>query len=259
MDSNIHKFKEELKELVKKGQLLMYRMALDLKITSAKTDEEERLKLKLPSFKEGYEQWYSLAIQVIKQVLPDRVQDFKIQYRDEKRKEINGLTYSISDYITGVSTSRAGRILEDGKAAFPKFEQQLNILKAVETRMESSLYDMVEILQANFFDDELEAAKELNKKGFGRGAGAVAGVVLEKHLANVCSKHGIKTTKKHPAINDYNQMLKDGEVIDTPTWRFIQHLGDLRNLCDHNKDRDPKKEEVDDLIAGVSKIIRSLF
>ena len=50
MDSNIHKFKEELKELVKKGQLLMYRMALDLKITSAKTDEEEHLKLKTSIF-----------------------------------------------------------------------------------------------------------------------------------------------------------------------------------------------------------------
>ena len=54
-------------------------------------------------------------------------------------------------------------------------------------------------------------------------------------------------------------MLKDNDVIDTPTWRFIQHLGDLRNLCDHNKDRVPKKEEVDDLIAGVVKIIKTIF
>jgi len=54
-------------------------------------------------------------------------------------------------------------------------------------------------------------------------------------------------------------MLKNGSVIDTPMWRFIQHLGDIRNLCDHNKDRDPTKEEVEDLISGVQKVIKTLF
>jgi len=54
-------------------------------------------------------------------------------------------------------------------------------------------------------------------------------------------------------------MLKDNNVIDTATWRFIQHLGDLRNLCDHNKDRDPKKEEVDDLLNGVSKATKTIY
>jgi hypothetical protein len=161
--------------------------------------------------------------------------------------------------MIGLQTTRGGIVLTDAKSAFPKFEQQLNILKSAEARLESSLYDMVEILQADFFDDELEAAKELNKKGFVRGAGAVAGVVLEKHLGHVCSKHGLKSARKRPTINDYNQILKDSDVIDTPTWRFIQHLGDLRNLCDHNKDREPKKEEVEDLMTGVSKTIKTLF
>lgn len=37
-------------------------------------------------------------------------------------------------------------------------------------------------------------------------------------------------TKKNPTINDYNQQLKDSDIIDTTTWCFIQHLADLRNL-----------------------------
>ena len=117
---------------------------------------------------------------------------------------------------------------------------------------------MVEIVQADLFDNELDAAQELNRKGFVRGAGAIAGVVLEKHLGHVFSKHGLKTRKKVPSINDYNQLLKDNSVIDTATWRFIQHLGDLRNLCNHIKDREPTIEEVNDLIEGVSKITKTL-
>lgn len=72
-------------------------------------------------------------------------------------------------------------------------------------------------MQAEIFDNEIDSALELLKKGFIRGAGAIAGVILEKHLGHVCLKHGLKTRKKHPTINDYNHMLKDGDVIYTPT------------------------------------------
>lgn len=258
MKSNVKKFKEELKKLIEDGQLLLYSMGLDLGVVDENTEKELK-KMKLPSFKDEYEKWYSISMQVIKQVMPDRLDDFKRQYRDEKRKNTDFLTYGVSDYMIGLQTTRGFEVLTVGKAAFPKFQQQLNILKSAQTRMESSLYDMTEILQADLFDDELESAKELNNKGFVRGAGAIAGVVIEKHLGHVCSKHGLKTRKKHPTINDYNQMLKDGDVIDTPSWRFIQHLGDLRNLCDHNKNREPGKDDVDELIAGVLKISKTIF
>ena len=258
METNIKKFKVELEKLIQDGQLLLYSMALDLGVVDESTEKELK-KMKLPSFKDEYEKWYSISIQVIKQVLPDRLDDFKRQYRDEKRKNTDFLTYGVADYMIGLQTSRGFEVLTDGKAAVPKFKQQLNILKSAQTRLESSLYDMTEMLQADLFDDELESAKELNNKGFVRGAGAIAGVVIEKHLGHVCSKHGLKTRKKHPTINDFNQMLKDGDIIDTPTWRFVQHLGDLRNLCDHNKDREPGKDDVEELIAGVLKISKTLF
>ena len=92
-----------------------------------------------------------------------------------------------------------------------------------------------------------------------RAAGAITGVILEKHLSVVCQNHDIVSRKKNPSINDFNQLLKDNDVIETPTWRNIQFLGDLRNLCDHGKERDPKKEEIEDLIDGTSKIMKTLF
>ena len=47
-------------------------------------------------------------------------------------------------------------------------------------------------------------------------------------------------------------------MLDIPTWRFVQRLGDLRNLCDQNKGVDPKKEDIDELIAGVDKIMKTV-
>ena len=114
-------------------------------------------------------------------------------------------------------------------------------------------------MQADLFDSELSAAKELNKKGFVRGAGAIAGVVLEGHLLQVCTNHKIKVTKKNPTINDLNELLKSKDVIDTPIWRKIQYLADLRNRCCHNKEEDPKKEEIINLIKGVDEIIKNIF
>ncbi len=258
MESNLSKFKNELDKLVAEGDLLRIRMILDLGLVDAKT----RKKLEghdLPAFKENYERWYSLALRVVKQLLPDRVDDFIKQYKDEKRKQTDFLTYGVSDYMIGLRTTRGLDVIADGKAAFPKFEQQMNILKSAQARLESSLYDMVEVVQAHLFDDELEAAKELNRKGFFRGAGAIAGVVLERHLGNVCSKHKLSGGKKKPTINDLNQALKDAGSIDTVTWRFIQHLADIRNLCDHSGPKEPDGAQIDDLIAGVAKVTKTVL
>jgi hypothetical protein len=75
----------------------------------------------------------------------------------------------------------------------------------------------------------------------------------------VCQNHNIKITKKAPTINDYNEELKRNEVIEIPNWRFIQRLGDLRNLCDHKKSTDPTKNQIDDLIEGVDKTVKTIF
>jgi hypothetical protein len=135
----------------------------------------------------------------------------------------------------------------------------LNILRSAKARFESSLFDIRQLVQADLFDSELEASKELAKKKFVRAAGALAGVVLERHLAQVCENHKVAISKKAPSIGDYNDALKAANVVDTPQWRFIQHLADVRNLCDHHKAEDPTQENIDDLIRGVEKIIKTLF
>jgi len=54
-------------------------------------------------------------------------------------------------------------------------------------------------------------------------------------------------------------MLKFSTVLDTNNWRFIQFLGDIRNICDHNKNVEPTTEQVKDLLDGVEKVIKTIF
>jgi hypothetical protein len=176
--------------------------------------------------------------------------------KPKTRKDITFENYKIEDYLQGLQVTRTAGYLEDKKlagpdAAIPQFRQQLAILKSVQARFESSLFDIRQLVQADLFDSELDAAKELAKNKFLRPAGAVAGVVLERHLGQVCDNHLIKIAKKTPTISDLNDALKNANVVDVPTWRFVQHLGDIRNLCDPDNKTEPTPKKVEDLLSGV--------
>jgi hypothetical protein len=214
--------------------------------------------------KGDYQAWYTEAGSVIRQLIPDRLPEFQELYKgDGKRKTTDLQTYHIQDWLNGVrsNTSRgtSEKIFNDLAIVTMRFNTQISILKAVHARFESSLFDIQQLVRADLFDSELDAARELSKNGFHRAAGAVAGVVLEKHLGQVVTNHTLVTKKAHPTISDFNDLLKSGNVLDVPAWRNIQRLGDLRNLCDHNKHRDPTKEEIAELVDGVEKITKTLF
>ena len=71
--------------------------------------------------------------------------------------------------------------------------------------------------------------------------------------------HNLISPKKEMHISDYNDFFRKEGIYDVPKWRNIQYLGDLRNLCDHAKDKEPTKEDVEELIDGTSKIIKTVF
>ena len=213
------------------------------------------------NFVSEYEAWYSEALALIKQIIPDRESDFKSLYENPRteREDITSENYVIQDAIHGLQVSYLGEVKADRSDALPKLKQQVSILESAIRRFESKLFDITTLVQADILDSELAAARELLKHKFLRAAGAVCGVVLEKHLQTVSSNSNLKTKKKNPSIADWNDLLKNEGAIDIVKWRLIQHLGDIRNLCAHNKDREPKKEEVQDLIDGVDKVIKTTF
>ena len=267
MASNLDRFKPDLQRLIEEGLKLELAMRREIDhddLRSQLTDrfgakDAETLIKGLPNFSTAYESWYSEALALLRQLLPDRLADFVGFYEKPKgRKSVDYGNYVIQDYLQRLRVTYAGEVKVDRSAAIPQFQQQLAILKAAEKRFTSSLFDIRQLVQADLLDGEIAAARELTKGKFVRAAGAVAGVVLEKHLVQVCADHAIKIAKKNPTIGDLNELLKTNNAIETHQWRHISMLADLRNLCDHQKKTEPTVEQVTDLNNGADKILKTV-
>ena len=270
MSEKMKKFESDLDRLIDKGDDLLLAIQFQCDTENFKqllkekidNDKMEVLIKNLPDFNSEYQSWYSEAHALIKQVLPDRLEDFKSYYEFPRvRKEITAANYRIRDCLQGLTVTQGFNrvVIVDSKSAIPIFVQQLNIVKSAKATLASSLIELTSILQADLFDSEIDSARALAKSGFLRAAGAICGVVIEKHLKQACNTHGITIRKKNPAISDLNQALKDKNSISIPQWRFIQHLADIRNICDHDKGKEPEKNDIDDLISGTDKVLKTIF
>ena len=269
MASNLEKYKADVEKLLKNGQLLLD--AFQRKIMRAELEKQikkrmdpEKAKaylLSLPDFHIEYQSWYSETKAVIRQLLPDRLDDFTRHYEKPKvRKDITFENYRIEDALQGLTVTRGYQkdIVVDETAALPHILQQLAILLAAKERFASTLFDIRKLVQADILDSEIEASRELLKNGYVRPAGALAGVIIERHLYQVCSDHLIKIGKKNPGISDLIEELKNASVIDVAQWRSIQYLADLRNLCSHKKTTEPSLQQVSDLLDGAEKILKTI-
>ncbi len=260
--SNIEKYKKDIEKLVTHGEDLLWGLynELEIDIELHGIAPEEIKKIKSCTFRNQYQGWYNESLAVIKQLTPERLEDFVYYYKQPRRKELTYESYTISDYLINIVRKNGlGEIIVGTDSVISKFLQQYEIVKSLKTRFDSTLYDIKQLLQADVFDSEIQSASVLCKKGFYRASGAICGVLIEKHLAMVCKSHNIRVTKKNSTINDFNDLLKNNNIIDTPQFRHIQLMGDLRNICCHNKEKEPNKENTEDLIAGTDKIIKSIF
>jgi hypothetical protein len=167
-----------------------------------------------------YQRWYTKSLKVVRALAPDKYDEFVSYYLpDSKRKFFDGGNYAIQDYIKGLGPgpNRFGEMpFESAKVATLRFLNQLQILASLSSRIDSILADVEGHLFAELQDKELEAANELKRVNL-RAAGALAGVVLERHLQRVAVNHEVKITKRDPTIGDLNDPLKQANVYDVPT------------------------------------------
>ncbi|MEA1959368.1 MAG: DUF4145 domain-containing protein, partial [Chloroflexota bacterium] len=211
-------------------------------------------------FQYDYQQWYTKALKAMGTLAPDRLAEFRSYYEiDPKRKSLGYDTFVIQDFIkkvVPVGIHYEG--FDSRNQALICFFNQLTILKSVEERVGSVISDIEGELYAELQDNEVIVARKLIKVS-PRAAGALIGVVIEGHLQKVATNHEIKGTKKNPTIAELNDLLKAAGVVDTPAWRKISYLADIRNLCSHKKSIDPTKEQVEELIQGAEWIIKNVF
>lgn len=254
----LDEYREQVTKLLTKRRVAKDPQSAAKARPSRKTVDDV-LKQWVMDFRSHYESWYSKALGMVSQVLPDRAMDFRHLYKLDRRKEIDFESYTLADYQIGLAVTRRGEpVFDVNTTAFVKFQQQLNIVKAGRAALDSRLADIRGVLQADLLDSELDSARELLKNGFLRASGVVAGVALEAHLADVARSHSVAIRSKSPTIAHYNDALKAAGTLDVPRWRSIQGLADIRNVCAHSTGREPTSDEVRDLIDGVAKVTKSI-
>ena len=172
MISNLDKYKKDIESLIKRGDSL----EISLQYQQDRVGYLQRSKEKykdnadkieayikgLPNFDIAYQQWYSEAKALLRQLLPDRLDDFVRHYEKPKtRKEITVENYSIEDSLQGLRISWRGEATITPVSVIPRIQQQVAMVRAAQSRFESSLFDIRQLLQADLFDSELDAANHL--------------------------------------------------------------------------------------------------
>src|SRR5262252_509065 len=107
MPSNLDRYKNELDTLIDKGDKLLIAMLEECGQLDSQTKKKLRdIRKSLPPFRGHYQHWYSEAKVLVKQVLPDRLEDFVGHYENPKRKQLSAESYRIADYLQGLGATR---------------------------------------------------------------------------------------------------------------------------------------------------------
>ncbi|NLB63780.1 MAG: DUF4145 domain-containing protein [Fibrobacter sp.] len=212
------------------------------------------------SFRLEYQKWYSKALKIVEFLGSDRFEEFKSYYEiNPKRKEASVGNYCIQDYFKGILPSHWSATESCAKSeVFLNVLNQVTILVSIKDRVDWVISDMQTHLLVKIQKTELKSAKKLLEINI-RASGVIAGVVLERHLLNVLKNRKIDLKGKSKTISNLNDLLDEHNLVKKATWRRIQSLADTRNDCAHDNKEEPTKEDVKELLSGVSWIIGNVF
>lgn len=149
-------------------------------------------------------------------------------------------------------------ITEGEQQALARDVRQIqHLVGSIPAYLESRLYDLELGLAQGFTRDLLLEAETLLKTRHIRAAGAIAGVLLERHLKKLCNRNQppIRFSPRTTTISALNDLLWKAGVYDQKIWRSVQWMGDVRNVCDHANAAEPERKDVQKLIREVSDFV----
>ncbi len=203
-------------------------------------------------FIHAYHDWYSASLALVEGNMPARLNEMLAQHEGVKGAQDG--TAPITHLLQG------GRMTFDQQIRIAsRILHMKSVVGSIAAYMRARLHDVDLVVAQVYVHDELSEAGVLLKGGFVRAAGAVAGVLIERHLKLLCDRHqpSIRYAKA-ATISRLNDLLRDNSVYDVAQWRKVQWMGDVRNSCDHVRVAEPRKQDVEDLIQEVKKFA-SLF
>lgn len=212
--------------------------------------EEPERRMLPPDAAKNYQCWYSACRAILEKNQPSRLTEFDSSYAPPAKSSATGIKQLIKK--THLSKNELFSLID-------LIKNQFDIVSAIPAHIGHSIYDVELDVYSVLMADELVAAQYLLKNGFLRAAGALAGIILERHLKNLLRRHSppIKYKEKI-TLAPLNDLCKD-TVYDVVIWQKVKHLVELRNLCSHDKDREPTKSEIVELINGTDNLIKTKF
>jgi hypothetical protein len=216
-------------------------------------------------FSECYLSWFFTVSNCIKYLYPEKYNEFINCYYNisttEKRSPIN---YKISNYLNNEQLSKIKTInyYDEYKRiniVYNCFNFQKLIVKAIIDNFDSVSFNYEKETYMTFQEENIDSVQELFDNDFLRAAGALCGVIIEKHLKTKLLPFDKDAfTSKKLTLQPLNEACKTNNIYTTTEFKKIIHLTDLRNLCDHKNTIGPTKEQVQELIDGTKWIIYSI-
>ncbi len=187
-----------------------------------------------------YRKWYSIGKVIL-----------------ENNGDNDSLEEFIDNYKSITSTSRSQYLTPSMQLGILDImNHQLVLLQSLPDYLDGQMYNLELNIASTIMGDELREAKVLLDKKFFRAAGALSGVILERHIK-------YRLNKFIPRIKYYEkatlgQLIKKAEenkIFDTSMILKLKYLNSIRIKCDHDKENEPKENEIKDLIEHTDRFI----
>lgn len=133
------------------------------------------------------------------------------------------------------------------------------VLKAAKDDYDNEqLFEVRRLIEAEVFDDFMEQSEHLLNSGYYQPAAVIAGCVLEDGLRKLCEKSGIALPAR-PKLDSMNVELSKAGVFSKLDQKRITALADLRNNAAHGKWDQFTKEDVEEMVKAVRRIMEEHF
>jgi len=172
-------------------------------------------------------------------------------------EEVHCSAETLLESAFGHESSQLERAKGVRKPGHPDFAMKLlgGVLRAALADLEGGyIFKARELIEAEVADDLLGQADELLAAGYKDAAAVIVGGVLERHLRELCARHGIPLdgpTGKPKMMGVMNDDLAKAGVYNAVKKSQVQAWATLRNKAAHGDHGAYVKADVENLLRDV--------